>query len=67
MTLTLALFMYFIATIIIFAIHDKQNDWDLLPPYVLFIILAPVSVPVSFFVYLAYKFYTKLIKPRINK
>jgi len=68
MMIALLVCLYFIAIVIVYAVNDNiLKDWEWLPGYAIYVVVAPVSVPVTFLIYLAYKFYTKLIKPRINK
>ena len=68
MIIALFIITYFTATVIVFTVNDKYiNDWEWLPGYGFYILLAPITLPLSIFIYLAYKCYTKLIKPRINK
>ena len=67
MTIVLLVFVYFIAAVVMFAAQDRINDWEWLPAYGIYILLAPITVPVTFFIYLAYKFYRIIIKQRINK
>lgn len=60
--------LYFIALLMMFVINDKWvKDWAWWPGYAVCVLLAPISVPIVTIVYAAYAFYTKLIKPRINK
>ena len=59
---------YFSSMIVVFIINDKLvHDWDYIPGYAIYVVLAPVTFPVTVLLYLAYKLYTKLIKPRIDK
>ena len=59
---------YFSAMVVVFIVNDKLvRDWDYTPSYAIYVVLAPATLPITVLIYLAYKFYTKLIKPRINK
>lgn len=68
MITVLFIITYFAATVSIIAIDDKFiKNLDWLPFYGLYIVLAPITLPATLLVYFAYKFYNKLIKPRIDK
>ena len=68
MTTALLAISYFSAMVVVFIVNDKLvRDWDYIPGYVFYVILAPATFPVTVLLYLAYKLYTKLIKPRIDK
>ena len=59
---------YFSAMVVIFIVNDNLiRDWDYIPGYAIYAVLAPATFPVTVLLYLAYKLYTKLIKPRIIK
>ena len=54
--------------VVVFIVNDKLvRDWDYIPGYAIYVVLAPATFPVTVLLYLAYKLYTKLIKPRIDK
>ena len=60
--------LYFVATVTVLAVNDKYiKDLDWIPGYCFYVLLAPITLPISLFIYLAYQCYTKLIKPRIIK
>ena len=66
--MTLFAISYFFAMIVVFIINDKLvHDWDYIPGYAIYVVLAPATFPVTVLLYLAYKLYTKFIKPRIDK
>ena len=68
MTITLFIILYFVATVTVLAVNDKYiKDWDWIPGYCIYVLLAPITLPISLIIYLAYLCYTKLIKPRIDK
>ena len=67
MTIALLMLVYFIAAVMMFAAQDIIDDWKWFPAYSIYILLAPITVPVTFFIYLAYTFYRIIIKQRINK
>ena len=68
MITALFIILYFVATVTVLAVNDKYiKDLDWIPGYGLYILLAPVTLPISLFIYLAYQCYTKFIKPRIDK
>lgn len=68
MITTLLLIVYFIAIVTVFAVNDKYiKDWDWIPGYFFYVLLAPITLPIGLITYLAYLCYTKLIKPRIDK
>ena len=68
MTAALLAISYFSAMIVVFIINDKLvHDWNYIPGYAIYVVLAPATFPVTVLLYLAYKLYTKLIKPRIDK
>lgn len=68
MTEILLIIMYFSAMVAVFIINDKiVRDWDYVPGYAIYVVLAPITFPITVLLYLAYKLYTKLIKPRIDK
>ena len=68
MTAVLFVISYFSAMVVVFIVNDKLvRDWDYAFGYAIYIVLAPATFPVTVLLYLAYKLYTKLIKPRIDK
>ena len=68
MITALFIIIYFVATVVVLAVNDKYiKDWDWIPGYCFYILLAPITIPLSLFIYLAYACYTKFIKPRIDK
>ena len=68
MTEALLVILYFSAMIVVFIVNDKLvRDWDYIPGYAIYVVLAPATLPVTVLLYLAYRLYTRLIKPRIDK
>ena len=68
MITALFIITYFVATVVVLAVNDKYiKDLDWIPGYCFYILLAPITIPLSLFIYLAYACYTKFIKPRIDK
>ena len=68
MTAALLVILYFSAMVVVFIVNDKLvRGWDNTPEYAVYIVLAPATFPATVLLYLAYKLYTKLIKPRMDK
>lgn len=66
--ITVTLAVYAAAIIIVLIVQDTVlEDWDFWPGYFFYTLLAPITVPVTLFVYFIYKFYTKFIRSRIIK
>ena len=59
--------IYFLSLIVVFILHESAKDWDYLPGYIIYVILAPVTLPVTILALVAYLTYNKYIKPRIIK
>ena len=67
MTLIILILIYFLSLVTVFMINEKLDDWDYLPAYAIYVILAPVTLPVAVLALVAYLTYNKYIKPRIIK
>ena len=66
--IALLIVMHFSAMVVVFIINDKiVRDWDYAPGYAIYVVLAPITFPITVLLYLAYKLYAKFIKPRIDK
>ena len=59
--------IYFLSLVAVFIINESVNDWDYLPGYIIYVILAPVTLPITILTLVAYLTYNKYIKPRIIK
>ena len=67
MTLIILILIYFLSLVTVFMINEKLDDWDYLPAYAIYVILAPVTLPVAVLTFAAYRVFNKYIKPRITK
>ena len=56
--------IYFLSLIAVFIINESVNNWNYLPGYIIYVILAPVTLPVTILTLVAYLTYNKHIKPR---
>lgn len=67
MTLIILILIYFLSIVTVFVINEKVGDWEYLPAYAIYVVLAPISLPVVVLIFAAYKVFNKYIKPRIIK
>ena len=67
MTLIILILIYFLSLVTVFMINEKVGDWGYLEAYAIYVLLAPVSLPVVVLTFAAYKVFNKYIKPRITK
>ena len=67
MTLIILILIFFLSLVTVFMINEKLDDWDYLPGYIIYVILAPVTLPVAVLAFAAYRVFNKYIKPRITK
>ena len=67
MTLIILILIYFLSLLTVFMINEKVDDWEYLSAYIIYVMLAPISLPVAVLTFAAYKVFNKYIKPRITK
>lgn len=67
MTLIIVILIYFLSLVTVFMINEKVDDWEYAPAYAIYVLLAPVSLPIVVLTFVAYKVFNKYIKPRITK
>lgn len=68
MVLIALILIYFLSLIVVFIINEHIKDWNYyLPGYIIYVMLAPVTLPVTILALVAYLTYNKYIKPRVIK